>query len=215
MIITIDGGDGCGKSTLASKLADHYGFYYIKKPIDKVLGVKKDDSVRAKFSRLVQKIVYDINKNEKVKVGFNSGLLLLYKHKLKDENVIIDRGLLSCYLFNGSEETNSTFDYFVENGLNFDLSVFLKASNQTRLARLAQRNNVDPDLDDEKIGTLSDNQTRALEYANSRKLNTLVIDTDSKDAEAVFQEACAYIDNMIAQRQNPTTDTDKEMFDDE
>ncbi len=214
MIITIDGGDGCGKSTLAGKLAEHYGFYYIKKPIDSFLGVKKDDSVRAKFSRLVQKIVYDINRNEKIKVGFNSGLLLLYKNKLKDENVIIDRGLLSCYLFNGTEETNPTFDYFVDHGLNFDLSIFLKASNKTRLKRLAQRNNADPDLNDEKIGALSDNQTRALEYASSRKLNTLVIDTDNKDAEAVFQEACAYIDNMLIQRQT-TSDTDKEMFDDE
>ncbi len=214
MIITIDGGDGCGKSTLAGKLAERYGFYYIKKPIDNILGVKKEDGIRAKFSKMVQKLVYDINKSEKAKVAFNSSLLLYYKHKLRNDNVIIDRGLLSCYLFNGSEETNSTFDYFVEHGLNFDLSIFLKASNQTRMQRMAARNNADPDLDDAKIAGLSDNQSKALDYASSRKLNTLVIDTDNKDAEQVFAEACEYIDSLIAGNQPLSSDV-PEMYDDE
>lgn len=215
MIIAIDGGDGCGKSTLARKLNEHYGFYYIKKPIDNFLHVKKDDSIMAKFSRLVQKLVYDINKNENVKVAFNSALLLYYRKKLKNENVIIDRGPLSCYMFNGSEETNPTFDYFINNGLNFDLNIFLKASNQTRLQRLAHRNNTDPDLDDAKISSLSDNQDRTLAYAHSRNLNVLEIDTDDKLPEEIFEIVRAHIDNMLAQRQGSTMDTDKEMLDDE
>ena len=216
MIITIDGGDGCGKSTLAHMIAEHYNFTHIKKPIDDFLGVKKPDSVRASASKLVQKVVYDINKNEKVKVGFNNGLLLYYKNKLQDENAVIDRGPLSCYLFNGSPITESTFDYFLRRGLNFDLNIFLKASNKTRLTRLAQRNNADPDLNDEKVGALSDNQDRALAYATSRNLNVLVIETDDKSPEEVFEIARERIDSMIAQKQNPNNmDTSAEMFDDE
>lgn len=215
MIITIDGGDGCGKSTLAQMISEHYNFTYIKKPIDDFLGVKKPDTLRANASKLVQKVVYDINKNEKVKVGFNNGLLLYYKNKLQNENAVIDRGPLSCYLFNGSPITESTFDYFLRRGLNFDLSVFLKASNKTRLTRLAKRNNADPDLSDEKIGSLSDNQDRALAYAHSRKLNVLEIETDDKTPEEIFEIVRTYIDNMLAQQQNPTDTLDKEMFDDE
>lgn len=215
MIITIDGGDGCGKSTLAQMISEHYNFTYIKKPIDDFLGVKKPDTLRANASKLVQKVVYDINKNEKVKVGFNNGLLLYYKNKLQNENAVIDRGPLSCYLFNGSPITESTFDYFLRRGLNFDLSVFLKASNKTRLTRLAKRNNADPDLSDEKIGSLSDNQDRALAYAHSRKLNVLEIETDDKTPEEIFEIVRTYIDNMLAQQQNPTDTSDKEMFDDE
>ncbi len=215
MIITIDGGDGCGKSTLAQMISEHYNFTYIKKPIDDFLGVKKPDTLRANASKLVQKVVYDINKNEKVKVGFNNGLLLYYKNKLQNENAVIDRGPLSCYLFNGSPITESTFDYFLRRGLNFDLSIFLKASNKTRLTRLANRNNADPDLSDEKIGSLSDNQDRALAYAHSRKLNVLEIETDDKTPEEIFEIVRTYIDNMLAQQQNPTDTSDKEMFDDE
>ncbi len=215
MIITIDGGDGCGKSTLAQMISEHYNFTYIKKPIDDFLGVKKPDTLRANASKLVQKVVYDINKNEKVKVGFNNGLLLYYKNKLQNENAVIDRGPLSCYLFNGSPITESTFDYFLRRGLNFDLSIFLKASNKTRLTRLAKRNNADPDLSDEKIGSLSDNQDRALAYAHSRKLNVLEIETDDKTPEEIFEIVRTYIDNMLAQQQNPTDTSDKEMFDDE
>lgn len=215
MIITIDGGDGCGKSTLAQMISEHYNFTYIKKPIDDFLGVKKPDTLRANASKLVQKVVYDINKNEKVKVGFNNGLLLYYKNKLQNENAVIDRGPLSCYLFNGSPITESTFDYFLRRGLNFDLSVFLKASNKTRLTRLAKRNNADPDLSDEKIGSLSDNQDRALAYAHSRKLNVLEIETDDKTPEEIFEIVRTYIDNMLAQQQKPIDTSDKEMFDDE
>lgn len=215
MIITIDGGDGCGKSTLAQMISEHYNFTYIKKPIDDFWGVKKPDTLRANASKLVQKVVYDINKNEKVKVGFNNGLLLYYKNKLQNENAVIDRGPLSCYLFNGSPITESTFDYFLRRGLNFDLSIFLKASNKTRLTRLAKRNNADPDLSDEKIGSLSDNQDRALAYAHSRKLNVLEIETDDKTPEEIFEIVRTYIDNMLAQQQNPTDTSDKEMFDDE
>lgn len=215
MIITIDGGDGCGKSTLAQMISEHYNFTYIKKPIDDFLGVKKPDTLRANASKLVQKVVYDINKNEKVKVGFNNGLLLYYKNKLQNENAVIDRGPLSCYLFNGSPITESTFDYFLRRGLNFDLSIFLKASNKTRLTRLVKRNNADPDLSDEKIGSLSDNQDRALAYAHSRKLNVLEIETDDKTPEEIFEIVRTYIDNMLAQQQNPTDTSDKEMFDDE
>ena len=196
-------------------ISEHYNFTYIKKPIDDFLGVKKPDTLRANASKLVQKVVYDINKNEKVKVGFNNGLLLYYKNKLQNENAVIDRGPLSCYLFNGSPITESTFDYFLRRGLNFDLSVFLKASNKTRLTRLAKRNNADPDLSDEKIGSLSDNQDRALAYAHSRKLNVLEIETDDKTPEEIFEIVRTYIDNMLAQQQNPTDTSDKEMFDDE
>ena len=212
MIITIDGGDGCGKSTLANKLAEKYGFYYIKKPIDDILGVKEENSARAKFSKLVQKMIYDINKFEPAKVAFNSGLLLFYKNKLKDENVIIDRGLLSCYLFNGSPKTNTTFDYFIKKGLNFDLSIFLKASNETRLQRLAARNNLDSDIDDEKINELSDNQDNAIEFAESRNLNTIVIETDDKDAEQVFEEACFHIDQLISNQDKKDKSDDSLML---
>ncbi len=119
MYISIDGGDGSGKSTLAQKLADFYKFYYLKKPIDEFIGVKTSPSLRSHLSSFTQKCVYDLNKSEKIKVAFNSSLLLHYKKLYEDKDTVVDRGLLSCFLFNGSDETTPIFDSYIKKGLSF------------------------------------------------------------------------------------------------
>lgn len=44
MIITIDGLDGAGKSTLAKSLSEKLGYEYIDKPIYELFNVKGDDN---------------------------------------------------------------------------------------------------------------------------------------------------------------------------
>lgn len=44
MIITIDGLDGAGKSTLAKSLSEKLGYEYIDKPIYELFNVKGNDS---------------------------------------------------------------------------------------------------------------------------------------------------------------------------
>jgi thymidylate kinase len=118
MFISVDGGDGVGKTTLVEKLAAYYDLYYLKKPIDTFLCVKEPNDIRHRISKLVQKIVYEVNKSEKLKVAFNSSLLLHYKKQLANEDVIVDRGMLSCYMFNGDETTEPTFDKYIQKAKN-------------------------------------------------------------------------------------------------
>ena len=197
MFISVDGGDGVGKTTLVEKLAAYYDLYYLKKPIDTFLCVKEPNDIRHRISKLVQKIVYEVNKSEKLKVAFNSSLLLHYKKQLEDEDVIVDRGMLSCYMFNGDETTEPTFDKYIKKGLEFDICFFLTASPETRRERMLKRNPNDEDLKNGNLDKLTAGQYKAIKYAESRGIPVAVIDTDGKNEEQVFEEARQIMDMYL------------------
>lgn len=202
MFISVDGGDGVGKTTLVEKLAEYYNLYYLKKPIDTFLCVREPNDIRHRISKLVQKFVYEVNKSEKLKVAFNSSLLLHYKKQLANEDVIVDRGMLSCYMFNGDATTEPTFDKYIEKGLTFDICFFLTASPETRRERMLKRNPNDEDLKNGNLEKLTDGQLKAMKYAESRGIPIAVIDTDGKNEEQVFEEAKKIMDMYLAM--NPT-----------
>ena len=197
MFISVDGGDGVGKTTLVEKLAAYYDLYYLKKPIDTFLCVKEPNDIRHRISKLVQKIVYEVNKSEKLKVAFNSSLLLHYKKQLEDEDVIVDRGMLSCSMFNGDETTEPTFDKYIKKGLEFDICFFLTASPETRRERMLKRNPNDEDLKNGNLDKLTAGQLKAMKYAESRGIPIAVIDTDGKNEEQVFEEARQIMDMYL------------------
>ena len=197
MFISVDGGDGVGKTTLVEKLAAYYDLYYLKKPIDTFLCVKEPNDIRHRISKLVQKIVYEVNKSEKLKVAFNSSLLLHYKKQLENEDVIVDRGMLSCYMFNGDETTEPTFDKYIKKGLEFDICFFLTASPETRRERMLKRNPNDEDLKNGNLDKLTTGQLKAMKYAESRGIPIAVIDTDGKNEEQVFEEARQIMDMYL------------------
>ena len=198
MFISVDGGDGVGKTTLVEKLAKYYNLYYLKKPIDTFLCVREPNDIRHRISKLVQKFVYEVNKSEKLKVAFNSSLLLHYKKQLANEDVIVDRGMLSCYMFNGDNTTEPTFDKYIEKGLTFDICFFLTASPETRRERMLKRNPNDEDLKNGNLEKLTDGQLKAMKFAESRGIPIAVIDTDGKDEEQVFEEAKQIMDMYLA-----------------
>ena len=202
MFISVDGGDGVGKTTLVEKLAAYYDLYYLKKPIDTFLCVKEPNDIRHRISKLVQKIVYEVNKSEKLKVAFNSSLLLHYKKQLANEDVIVDRGMLSCYMFNGDETTEPTFDKYIQKGLEFDICFFLTASPETRRERMLKRNPNDEDLKNGNLDKLTAGQAKAIKYAESHGIPVAVIDTDGKDQDQVFEEAKQIMDMYLSMNPN-------------
>jgi len=202
MFISVDGGDGVGKTTLVEKLAAYYDLYYLKKPIDTFLCVKEPNDIRHRISKLVQKIVYEVNKSEKLKVAFNSSLLLHYKKQLANEDVIVDRGMLSCYMFNGDDTTEPTFDKYIQKGLEFDICFFLTASPETRRERMLKRNPNDEDLKNGNLDKLTAGQDKAIKYAVSRGIPVAVIDTDGKDQDQVFEEARQIMDMYLSMNPN-------------
>lgn len=194
MIVSIDGYDGTGKTTLAKKLCEKYGFIFVERPI--ILMSKEkyncsyDDAV--KYVYKAQEEIYATKNIEKITRFFNDAILWLKKYQ-KDKNIILDRGILTSYAVTGSLETESLYDEYISNGAFFDASIYLTANDEERVRRIYERNPNDPDL---KHSTKW-RQNNLEEYAESRNLNIFKIDTNNKTTEEVFEQAINIFDKFI------------------
>ena len=136
MIITIDGLDGAGKSTLAKNLAKALGYEYVDKPIYELFNVKGDNNYLYNEIYHIQDIIYNHTDSNTLKSYF-TGLSLLYLKECKsDKNLIIDRGLLSAYAFNGDEKSKPVFETLINLGVFFDAAIIVTVSNEERMKRI-------------------------------------------------------------------------------
>lgn len=199
MIITIDGLDGSGKSTIAKKLAEKLGYEYIDKPLYKLFDVKGDDNYLYNEIYHIQDLIYN-KTNSNILKSYFTGLSLLYiKECMSDKNLIIDRGLLSAYAFNGDSNSNSLFELLINLGVFFDASIILSVSNTERIKRIKKRNKYDLDLKINKIRDL--NYDSMIKFVhNHPKLPCCIIDTNNLSIEEVFFKALNYIENLKTKR---------------
>ncbi len=124
MIVTIDGLDCAGKSTLAIALAKELCYEYVDKPIYELFKVKGNRNYLYNELYYMQKAVYDETDSDVLKSYF-TGLSLLYiKEVMCERNIIIDRGLLSAYAFNGNEKSKPVYDLLINYGVFFDGSIY-------------------------------------------------------------------------------------------
>lgn len=192
MIITIDGLDGAGKSTLAKSLSEKLGYEYIDKPIYELFNVKGDDNYLYSEIYHIQDLIYNKTDSNTLKSYF-TGLSLLYiKECMSDKNLIIDRGLLSAFAFNGDMNSKPVFETLINLGVFFDAAIIVTVSNEERIRRIKKRNENDPDLELDKIRNLrydSMNQF-ILEHP---ELPCHIINTDNLTQEEVLDEALNYI----------------------
>lgn len=192
MIITIDGLDGAGKSTLAKSLSEKLGYEYIDKPIYELFNVKGDDNYLYNEIYHIQDLIYNKTDSNTLKSYF-TGLSLLYiKECMSDKNLIIDRGLLSAFAFNGDMNSKPVFETLINLGVFFDAAIIVTVSNEERIKRIKKRNENDPDLELDKIRNLrydSMNQF-ILEHP---ELPCHIINTDNLTQEEVLGEALNYI----------------------
>lgn len=195
MIITIDGLDGAGKSTLAKRLSEELGYEYVDKPIYELFNVKGDDNYLYDNIYHIQDLVYN-QTNSNVLKSYFTGLSLLYiKECMSDRNLIIDRGLLSAYAFNGEENSKPIFETLINLGVFFDASIVVTVSNNERINRLKARDENDPDLSLGKVLDLRYDSMRQF-IAEHPELPCFVINTDGKNKDQVFDEAIKYISSL-------------------
>ncbi len=198
MIITIDGLDGVGKSTLAKKLADTLNYRYIDKPLYELFGVSGDDNYLYDQIYHLQDLVYNKTESNALKSWFTGMSLLYIKEVLKNENIIIDRGLLSAYAFNGDESSDIVFETLIKLGVWFDMSIVLYASNEERLKRMKKRNENDPDLQLEKITSLR--YDKIMSFLEQHDLSHIIIDTDDKTPDTILEIVLSELDKQKASK---------------
>ena len=195
MIITIDGLDGAGKSTLAKGLSEKLGYEYIDKPIYELFNVKGDDNYLYNEIYHIQDLIYNKTNSNTLKSYF-TGLSLLYiKECMSDKNLIIDRGLLSAYAFNGDDNSKPVFETLINLGVFFDAAIIVTVSNEERMKRIKSRNENDPDLELDKIRNLRYDSMNnfILEHP---ELPCFTINTDNLNQDEVLNEALKFISNL-------------------
>lgn len=188
MIITVDGLDGSGKSTLAKALANRLGFKYIDKPLYQLFNVSGDDNILYEPLCQMQDTIYNKTSSDKLKTWF-TGLSLLYiKEECATQNIVIDRGILSCYAYNGNASSDQIFKYLIDLGVWFDVSILLYVSPEVRKKRLFDRNPNDSDLTFDKVMDLKYDSINSF-LAQYSDLPIIKINTDYLSSSEVLELA--------------------------
>jgi cytidylate kinase len=187
MVICISGMAGTGKSTLAKKLAQKYGFgYYSGGDALKVLASKEGyDASQPGWWESSQGLKFLRQREGDAK--FDQAVdqkLLEYSEK---GNVLLDSWTMPWLLKSG-------------------FKIWLLASMEKRAARVAQRDQITVE---QALKVLKEKEERTkgiykklygFMLGEDFQPFNLVLDTESLNAEEVFQVLCEVIDNMILER---------------
>ena len=183
MQIAVEGMDGVGKTTIAHYISEKYNFKFIEKPLQYFY----NDGADKKYEDLmkVANRMYDVEDSFMRAWFFSLGNVYCAR-LLKNENIVVDRHLVSNYYWNGDDVSDEVFRCIVNYCGKPDLTILLYATSQNRMERLSNRNKDDPDLlDPEKK---DDGYNKMMDFLNRFDLPYVVIDTNNKDLEEVKNE---------------------------
>ena len=180
MLIAVEGMDGVGKTEISKHICNNHGFTFVEKPLHYFY----NDGAEQKYADLmkVANRMYDIDDN--VLKSWYIALGNMYVARMfKDENIVIDRHLVSNYYWNGGEDSDLVFQTLIETSGTPDLTILLYATPKTRMERLAKRDKNDPDLfDPEKQ---DDGYDKMLEFIHKFNLPHIIIDTENMTLDEV------------------------------
>ena len=174
MMIAVEGMDGVGKTEISKHICDNHGFTFIEKPLHYFY----NDGAEQKYADLmkVANRMYDIDDN--VLKSWYIALGNIYVARMfKDEDIVIDRHLVSNYYWNGSIDSDPVFRALIETSGTPDLTILLYATPKTRMERIAKRDKNDPDLDDPE--KKDNGYNKMISFLKKYNLPYLVIDTEN------------------------------------
>ena len=180
MMIAVEGMDGVGKTEISKHICNNHGFTFIEKPLHYFY----NDGAEKKYADLmrVANRMYDIN--DDVLKSWYIALGNIYVARMfKDENIVIDRHLVSNYYWNGSLDSDPVFKALIETSGTPDLTILLYATPKTRMERLAKRDKNDPDLSDPE--KRDDGYAKMLGFLQKFNLPYLVINTEQLSLDEV------------------------------
>lgn len=182
MIVAIEGMDGVGKTEISKYISKQYGFTFIEKPLHYFYS----DGADEKYNDLmnVAKKLYEID--DSVLLSWYIALGNIYVARMfQNENVVIDRHLVSNYYWNGNLESEPIFKALIEVSGVPDLTILLYATPKTRMERLEKRNKYDPDLNDPE--KKDDGYNKMIYFLDKYNFPYIVIDTEDKTLDEVKQ----------------------------
>lgn len=192
MIVTIDGYDGTGKTTLAKNIAKEKNFIYIEKPFILKYFFEHNCSFEeaVKATMIEEKELYSNGSiQDKIKYYLDG---IIWLNTIKDmTNIVLDRGVLTTYAVFGSRETEEIFKKYIDDGIAFDLSFYLIADDLERRRRIILNDPNDPDLK----YPIKWRENNLEEFANENNVNYFKIQTDDISREDVSSLAIDYLED--------------------
>ena len=186
MKIAIEGMDGVGKSTIAQELAKRNNFTYIGNAIHQLFGITDKESPYYQAFQAKEDEIFLRSGNDILRAWLCSlGNIYTATH-VKDENIIVDRHILSNFQQNGTKENVKMYQTLLELIGVPDMSVILYASPEVRLKRIYDRNKEDKDLKDGAI--MVDEYSKMIKFAERFNMPYIVINTEEKSIEEIIEE---------------------------
>ena len=182
MIIAVEGMDGVGKTEISKYICQQYGFIFIEKPLHYFY----NDGAENKYADLmkVANRIYDID-DDVLKSWYIALGNIYAARRFQNDDVVIDRHLVSNYYWNGTTDSDPVFKALIETSGTPDLTILLYATPKTRMERLRKRNKYDPDLNDPE--KKNDGYNKMIYFLEKYNLPYIVIDTENKTLDEVKQ----------------------------
>lgn len=193
MLISIEGMDGVGKSTITKRVSKALDIPLVEKPIDRLLCLDKEHS-----NIITEKIYSDYSSNVQ-----GMYYLLGYLSALEDskkEDIIMDRSFLSTYYFSYNEENAPLFDIITNYYGLPDLTIILYASIDERIKRIKKRNSSDVDLNKKRL--YIDDYTKFFEGIKKYNMPYLVINNEKLQAEDTALLVSTIVKLIIENKEN-------------
>lgn len=172
MIISIEGVDGVGKTSISKKLAEILKYKYIDKPLkhylnDDIYFLVKN-TIKSFNDRYLIALFYILN----FSVGLKEG---------NEKNVILDRGVLSNLVWIADDNIIKIVKTFLDNFIKPDLTFILTLNENELEKRLKTRSINDKDLF--KCKYFSKMQIKLISIANLLELNYFIINRNKLNIE--------------------------------
>lgn len=193
MLISVEGLDGVGKSTITNYLSSSLNMPIAEKPIKKLLYLDDEQS-----KRITEKIYSCYSSNIQAMYYLMGYLTVLEDSKKYD--ILMDRGFLSTYYFSYNEETSALFDMFVMNYGVPDLTIVLYASVEERIKRIKNRNTSDDDLKKKRLYV--DGYDKYFEALKKYNMPYLLINNESLSLEETSFLVLNLLELVIKKREN-------------
>ena len=187
MIIAIEGHAGVGKTTLAKALSKELDFEYVKFPLGELMGL----NIESDYSALTNIVKYG---NSFITAWFLALNDIYALTHYRDKNAVVDRLLLTNYLFNYSDETKDIFELSMKYSGKPDLFILLEASKEIRIQRIKERNPCDMNLNKET--SCSAENSALIDLLQKLDYRYDIIDVSNLNKEAVLKKAKKIIENL-------------------
>lgn len=179
MIISIEGMDGVGKTTVSKSIEKEFNFKYVKEPLKELFEI--DDKHIEKISKKI------FNNQDSKLIAWYLALGDIYAlEQYKNDNIVLDRHILLNYYWNGNDESEEIFNTQIKMFGKPDLTIILYASPEVRMRRILNRNPNDPDLQNKSM--MKDGYDKLLEFVKKYEYNYVMIDTDNLSIDEVINE---------------------------